>query len=384
MKKYLILLISLFFLVMPDNVTANESLGTCTYNLDNNVFGLGMFQSISLKVTVYDDGSTGDRKISTVSYDGKEWSETPRSGLMLDNSGIFLQYSKMFNKNGKFYKAYVERGNCPTMQFIYYNNTYQLHFNLGSQANPDNFPSQSITPESTGGSSSTPPSQPVTYCNERLMPVRNSSLELKFTTIETNGVREFEVQLGPDSSRVMYNQTAAVGGFYFSINPDDYNSFFSTQCQDMQIFMRAPSTENIRIFQTTRPSDEENGSFSIGDASTDDGYGHSTGDWQFLGDDPEFGSTEIGCDSLFDTTTPGAFGWVLKTILNYVKVIGPILVVLLSAIDFIKAVIGTDEKAMKEAQNKLIIRLVAAVALFLVPTLVQLLLSFINQTYCAI
>ena len=96
---------------MPDNVTANESLGTCTYNLDNNVFGLGMFQSISLKVTVYDDGSTGDRKISTVSYDGKEWSETPRSGLMLDNSGIFLQYSKMFNKNGKFYKAYVERGN---------------------------------------------------------------------------------------------------------------------------------------------------------------------------------------------------------------------------------------------------------------------------------
>lgn len=120
------------------------------------------------------------------------------------------------------------------------------------------------------------------------------------------------------------------------------------------------------------------------DTNIDRQNGVSEGDWQFLGEDPEFGSTEIGCDSLFDTTTPGAFGWILKTILNYVKVIGPILVVLLSAIDFIKAVIGTDEKAMKEAQNKLIIRLVAAVALFLVPTLVQLLLSFINQTYCAI
>ena len=40
--------------------------------------------------------------------------------------------------------------------------------------------------------------------------------------------------------------------------------------------------------------------------------------------------------------------------------------------------------AMKEAQNKLIIRLVAAVALFLVPTLVQVLLSFINATTCTI
>ena len=69
---------------------------------------------------------------------------------------------------------------------------------------------------------------------------------------------------------------------------------------------------------------------------------------------------------------------------NYIKIIGPILVVLLSAIDFIKAVLGTDEKAMKEAQNKLIIRLVAAVALFLVPTLVQLLLSFINASTCTV
>ena len=74
----------------------------------------------------------------------------------------------------------------------------------------------------------------------------------------------------------------------------------------------------------------------------------------------------------------------LKTILNYIRIIGPILVVLLSAIDFIKAVVGTDEKAMKEAQSKLVIRLVAAVLLFLVPTLVELLLSFINATTCTL
>ena len=90
----------------------------------------------------------------------------------------------------------------------------------------------------------------------------------------------------------------------------------------------------------------------------------------------------IQCEDIF-TNDPGSVGWMLNTIFNYIKVIGPILVVLLSSLDFIKAVLGTDEKAMKEAQSKLIIRLVAAVALFLIPTLVQLLLSFINQTYCS-
>ena len=92
---------------------------------------------------------------------------------------------------------------------------------------------------------------------------------------------------------------------------------------------------------------------------------------------------EAGYD-IIDINDPGSVGWILYTILNYIKIIGPILVVLLSAIDFIKAVVGFDEKAMKEAQSKLVIRLVAAICLFLVPTLVQLLLSFINATTCTL
>ena len=87
---------------------------------------------------------------------------------------------------------------------------------------------------------------------------------------------------------------------------------------------------------------------------------------------------EVQCDDIFKLNEEGSVGWILNTIFNYIKVIGPILVVLLSAIDFIKAVVGSDEKAMKKAQSKLIIRLIAAVALFLIPTLVQLLLQFIN------
>lgn len=108
-------------------------------------------------------------------------------------------------------------------------------------------------------------------------------------------------------------------------------------------------------------------------------------DWEQLGEDissDDF-NQDMECADIINMEE-GHVGWILNTILNYIKIIGPILVVLLSAIDFIKAVVGTDEKAMKEAQSKLVIRLVAAICLFLVPTLVQLLLSFINASTCTI
>lgn len=93
-------------------------------------------------------------------------------------------------------------------------------------------------------------------------------------------------------------------------------------------------------------------------------------------DDPN-----IDCPDIF-SEEPGSVGSILRTILGYIRIIGPVLVVLLSAIDFIKAIFGFDEKAMGTAQRKLIIRLIAAVALFLVPTLIDVLLDFINATTC--
>lgn len=94
-------------------------------------------------------------------------------------------------------------------------------------------------------------------------------------------------------------------------------------------------------------------------------------------------NNNIGCDDIF-SNEPGSVGNILRTILGYIRVIGPILVVLLSAIDFINAIFGFDEKAMSNAQHKLIIRLIAVVALFLIPTLIDVLLDFINATTCTL
>ena len=133
----------------------------------------------------------------------------------------------------------------------------------------------------------------------------------------------------------------------------------------------------------------------------------STGDGQQLGSnyanlgygDPNNGSNNgnVTLDDLKEdlnsynqsTTCNGILGkpgdeesvaWLLQQILNYIKILGPILVVILSSMDFAKAIIASDDESMKKAEKKLMIRLVLAVALFLVPTLVSVMLNVLGYT----
>lgn len=64
-------------------------------------------------------------------------------------------------------------------------------------------------------------------------------------------------------------------------------------------------------------------------------------------------------------------------LVNTVKVIIPILLVAFGMIDLAKAVIGNDEKVMKEAQTKFIKRIVYAVIIFFIVAIVQLIFGLL-------
>lgn len=183
--------------------------------------------------------------------------------------------------------------------------------------------------------------------------------------------------------QVRYTFTRNNDRWNVTMNPDTgrsvdiAESLNATETCPETIYISFP-TGNVVHFDLNSGTGD-NGSDRNEDPS-EDGWDELVTDF----DPDEDFNQDIDCPSLLKVNTEGSVGWMLKTILNYIRIIGPILVVLLSAIDFIKAVVGTDEKAMKEAQSKLVIRLVAAVLLFLVPTLVELLLSFINATTCTL
>lgn len=77
------------------------------------------------------------------------------------------------------------------------------------------------------------------------------------------------------------------------------------------------------------------------------------------------------------------FGFIVKIIKNGlfpVLQIGiPIILIILGTFDLGKAVISSDDKAVKEAQGKLIKRCIYAIAVFFIVTLINLLFTMVGN-----
>lgn len=93
---------------------------------------------------------------------------------------------------------------------------------------------------------------------------------------------------------------------------------------------------------------------------------------------------EQSCDPeksiLGNPDDPKSVAWLLQKVLNFIKILGPILVVLLSSIDFMKVILAGDDDSMGKARKKLLYRLVLAAALFFIPIIVTALLDIFGIT----
>ncbi len=67
----------------------------------------------------------------------------------------------------------------------------------------------------------------------------------------------------------------------------------------------------------------------------------------------------------------------LKTVLSIIQWGVPILLILMGSIDLGKAVLASDDKEIKGATSKLIKRAIAALAVFFVPMIVNLLIGMV-------
>lgn len=70
--------------------------------------------------------------------------------------------------------------------------------------------------------------------------------------------------------------------------------------------------------------------------------------------------------------------------LKYIRIFVPILLLVLVAMDFLKAAFSSTEDAMKKTQAKTIKRIVIAVIIFFVPTIVNLILNLTNDIWANI
>lgn len=90
-------------------------------------------------------------------------------------------------------------------------------------------------------------------------------------------------------------------------------------------------------------------------------------------------------DDYGDETCEGIFSAevldFIQDIFNIIKIIAPILVMVLSSLDFIKAIAMQDKDAHKKAFTNLIKRLILAASLFFLPIIINLLLDLVNNSW---
>ena len=87
------------------------------------------------------------------------------------------------------------------------------------------------------------------------------------------------------------------------------------------------------------------------------------------------------CQSILgDVNNEEDVAWLLQKLLNYMKILGPTIAIVLGSLDFTKAIISSDEENMKKSQKRFVYRLIAAVLLFFIPLLVEILLGLFNIT----
>ena len=101
----------------------------------------------------------------------------------------------------------------------------------------------------------------------------------------------------------------------------------------------------------------------------------------FPDEDDSDEDVEVNCEYILgDPNNPKSFAYLIQKIFDYMKIIGPILVIILSGYDFAKNALNSDADKMKKATSKLVTRLLCAIGLFFVPILTSFVINLINNT----
>lgn len=82
----------------------------------------------------------------------------------------------------------------------------------------------------------------------------------------------------------------------------------------------------------------------------------------------KYSDQKIQCGTI---ELPYGAAYIVGNVVNIVKIAIPILLIILGIVDFLQAVISSDEKQMKEKSNKFIKRIIAAVIVFFIVAIVQ-------------
>ena len=87
-----------------------------------------------------------------------------------------------------------------------------------------------------------------------------------------------------------------------------------------------------------------------------------------------------GCQAtlLGDPKDETSLAWIVDRFLSYIRILGPVAMLLFSSIDYVKAVVTGAEDSFKKANKNILTRAGLIILLFLVPTIVNEIIKLFN------
>lgn len=156
------------------------------------------------------------------------------------------------------------------------------------------------------------------------------------------------------------------GDYYVLVGDDNLKSFIDSNIPNND-YVKVTYGNLISAADLVDPSDPDDP-----DSSEDNPYGEATCEGLLGARDSEGNYQE-------DTT-----GWLLQKVFDYMKLAAIIMIFAFSAIDYAKAIVDQDADAIKTATIKFGKRLVIGIIIFLLPVLINLILSVIDQSTCGV
>lgn len=415
-KKYWFLfLLFICFFLYPDSALAAKKMAVCEYGnegksvvireLDDGDGGL----TVPITISIYDDGTvelSTHSNTSSGATGGTALDEAVSgisSGDQIGNALWHVEddfekdyYNAAYNQSNKTY-------NCPVIQVVYQTvlGYPRLDLYLGDNMVP---PEGGVSYALTAELSLTEEAKKdgLTEQLEVELGERTQSIELdsgtKSITIIFKLVgddKKFGIKYGTNpNDPIQYGhsyETVSIGTHTYQVNQDDVDYFWQ-KWKDKKVttlYIKKESSAGstngqLMTIQRTKPKDEENGSYDLDQAKNDDGteYGGKIDYMPHSSVDPNKSAAlnRSTCELINVNTTLGKF---LHKMINYIKIGTVFLVLVLGMVDLTGAVGSSEEGAFKKAGTKFGKRLIAAALVFLVPAIVNILISLVNDASCA-
>lgn len=345
--KYMLVTSIMMFIGMTSSMAEDPKI-TCHYNTKASDVIVGVAGSKEFIVSVY-----------------SETSATANLGTLdtIDDGGNYY-----IGFNGDFLKLFAKEAtkggsvSCPTIKLSSPNGS-NVQFNMLNQDTTDHIASKEYEASKSEVASGTKTEPKTEVCNFTTGEIKTTSASItvrfyvqgsnKYWAIWKNQDNQSTKKIGEKN----YNETITDGEFSYRVSDKDYDNFWTDgKCDELGHYVQysGGGAGNLFVIQSEKPLDGQNG---------------ETHDQPEPVPDKPNGKPFNGCSDMPETTA------LIRQVYSLIRYLIPILIIILSLVDFAKVAMNGEDKEYKSSWNKFIKRIIVGMIVLIVPMLVSALIN---------